>query len=160
MKNIGILFPDQLSNNNPVINHLGKDDCLVIYEPLPTFYEISHHIQKIGLMISATRHFKESLNLPCDIVHIKISKKPKTIENTLEDLLKSSPGFHLHAIEPSDYRLKSELSLLSIKLGIEITMHADPKFISSIAEFKSWAKDKKSLVQEFYYRWLRKKTKV
>ena len=117
MKNIGILFPDQLSNNNPVINHLGKDDCLIIYEPLPTFYEISHHIQKIGLMISATRHFKESLNLPCDIVHIKISKKPKTIENTLEDLLKSSSDFQLHAIEPSDYRLKSELSLLSIKIG-------------------------------------------
>jgi len=160
MKNIGILFPDQLSNNNPVITNLGKDDCLIIYEPLPTFYEISHHIQKIGLMISATRHFKESLNVPCDIVHIKISKKPKSIENTLEDLLKSSSDFQLHAIEPSDYRLKSELSLLSIKLGIEITMHADPKFISTIAEFKSWAKDKKSLVQEFYYRWLRKKTKV
>ncbi|MEK9650477.1 MAG: cryptochrome/photolyase family protein [Gammaproteobacteria bacterium] len=160
MTNIGILFPDQLSNNNPVINALTEMDYLIIYEPLPTFYEIPHHIQKIGFMISATRHFAESLNIPCKIVHIKISKKPISIDAALENLINNASKFQLHAIEPSDYRLKSELSLLSIKLGIGMKMYADPKFIATLAEFKTWAKDKKNLVQEFYYRWLRKKTNV
>ena len=158
--NVGIVFPDQLSNNNPVISSLSGEDCLIIYEPLPTFYEISHHIQKIGFMVSATRHYLDSLNIPCKIIHEKISKNPQTIEAILQSLIKNSTKIHLHAIEPSDYRLKSELTLVSIKLGIEIIIHSDPKFIASLSEFKLWAKDKKSLVQEFYYRWLRKKTNV
>ena len=40
---------------------------------------------------------------------------------------------------------------------MELNIHSDTKFIDSIEGFSEWSKDKKSLVQEYYYRWLRKK---
>ena len=41
--------------------------------------------------------------------------------------------------------------------NVELKIHPDTKFIDSIEGFSDWSKDKKSLVQEYYYRWLRKK---
>jgi deoxyribodipyrimidine photolyase-related protein len=43
------------------------------------------------------------------------------------------------------------------KYNVELNIHSDTKFIDSIEGFSEWSKDKKSLVQEYYYRWLRKK---
>ena len=61
MKNIGIIFPDDLAVNNKTLQHLSPEDMLLIYEPCDTFYQINHHKQKIAFLISALRHWKEEL---------------------------------------------------------------------------------------------------
>ena len=43
MKNIGIIFPDELSTNNKVLSAIKKSDPLLVYEPCDTFYQIKHH---------------------------------------------------------------------------------------------------------------------
>ena len=52
MKVLRIIFADQLSLSNLALNNLNKDDFLLFYEPLDTFYEIRHHKHKITLPIS------------------------------------------------------------------------------------------------------------
>lgn len=43
---------------------------------------------------------------------------------------------------------------------IELEVLEDKKFITSSKDFINWSSDKKSLVQEYYYRYLRKKFDV
>ena len=55
MKSLRIIFPDQLSKNNPVLIDIDTNDFLLFYEPIDTFYEIKHHKHKLVLLLSAFR---------------------------------------------------------------------------------------------------------
>ena len=62
MKDLRIIFVDQLSKNNSVLDGINQNDILLFYEPIDTFYEIKHHKQKIALLVSALRHFIKKIN--------------------------------------------------------------------------------------------------
>ena len=51
MKDLRIIFVDQLSINNSVLEGINPNDTLLFYEPIDTFYEIKHHKQKIALSL-------------------------------------------------------------------------------------------------------------
>ena len=76
MKCLRIVFADQLSINNPVLLNIDKDDLLLFYEPIETFYDIKHHKQKITFVISSLRHFIKTINHK-NIIHHKITKNNK-----------------------------------------------------------------------------------
>ena len=74
MKDLRIIFVDQLSINNSVLDGINPNDTLLFYEPIDTFYEIKHHKQKIALLVSALRHFIKKIN------HDMVNKKYACIE--------------------------------------------------------------------------------
>ena len=162
MKQLGIIFPDDLAANNLAIKQLKASDYLLLYEPCDTFYQINHHKQKIAFLISALRHLKKSLEKKYkNIIHIKISKKHET--NFMEQLEKlyRDIGFDMiHVTEPSDHNTLTQLMFFGSKNNVDITIHSDTKFIDSVEDFAEWAKERKSIVQEYYYRWLRKKYNI
>ncbi|MBD62630.1 MAG: cryptochrome/photolyase family protein [Gammaproteobacteria bacterium] len=159
MKHIGLIFPDDLASNNKVLSIIKKDDPLLLFEPCDSFYQINHHKHKLVLQISALRHWK--LNLEKDfknIIHIKISKDRKTdLMYELDLLFKKIQFDVLNVTQPSDHGVLTQLMFFCSKNNVELKIYPDTKFIDSIEGFSEWVKDKKSIVQEFYYRWLRKK---
>ena len=159
MKQIGLIFPDDLASNNKVLTSIDKTDPLLLYEPCDTFYQIGHHKHKLVLLLSALRHWKIQLEKDFrNIIHVKITKDRKTdLMHELEMLHKKNQFDVLHVTQPSDHGVLTQLMFFASKNNIELIIHPDTKFIDSIEDFSEWAKDKKSLVQEYYYRWLRKK---
>ena len=159
MKNIGLIFPDDLASNNKVLSTIKKNDPLLLYEPCDSFYQINHHKHKLVLQISALRHWK--INLEKDfknIIHIKISKDRKTdLMHELDLLFKKIQFDVLNVTQPSDHGVLTQLMFFCSKNNVELKIYSDTKFIDSIEGFSEWVKDKKSVVQEYYYRWLRKK---
>ena len=55
MKQIGLIFPDDLSTNNKVLTAIEAADPLLLYEPCDTFYQLKHHKHKLVLLITALR---------------------------------------------------------------------------------------------------------
>ena len=159
MKAVGIIFPDQLSANNKVLQHIHADDELILYEPCDSFYQMNHHKQKIVFLIAALRHWKEVLSKKFkNIIYVKLSRNHHTDLMHELDQLHAKIKFDLiHVTQPSDHNTLTQLMFFGSKNNVEITIHADTKFIDSVEGFSEWAKGKKSLVQEYYYRWLRKK---
>ena len=47
MKQIGLIFPDDLATNNKVLLSIDPSDPLLIYEPWDTFYKLKHHKHKL-----------------------------------------------------------------------------------------------------------------
>ncbi|GIS32060.1 MAG: hypothetical protein Ct9H90mP3_8560 [Flammeovirgaceae bacterium] len=59
--------------------------------------------------------------------------------------------------KPSDFKIYKDLLFFSQSNNIELEILEDKKFISNVEDFTDWASDKKTRIQEYYYRWLRKK---
>ena len=159
MKSLGLIFPDQLSKNNLVYENLNKDDVLLYFEPVQTFYDIPHHKQKIIFLISSLRKLIQSHNRE-NSIHKKISNQPPKLKDTLKEILQENEFNKLYVTKPSDFQTLKDLMFFCQIHSIELIVLKDTKFICSNEDFQSWSAGKKSLIQEFFYRWVRKKYSI
>ena len=160
MKVLRIVFADQLSKNNPALDGVLKDDHILFYEPLDTFYEINHHKHKIALLISSLRQFINKQEHK-KIIHKKIVKNYKlNLNSSLKQLISEYDFSKFIISKPSDFKTNKDIMFFCQSNGIELEVLEDKKFISSESDFLDWSKDKKTRIQEYYYRWLRKKYKI
>ena len=159
MRSLGLIFPDQLSKNNLVYENLNKDDTLLYFEPVQTFYDIPHHKQKIIFLISSFRKLISNINRK-NIIHKKISNRPSKLKDTLKELLQENEFNKLYVTKPSDFQTLKDLMFFCQINSIELIVLKDTKFICSNEDFQSWSTGKKSLIQEFFYRWIRKKYSI
>jgi len=156
---IALIFPDQLSNKSYLFLNLESYDQIILFEPLDNFYEIPHHKQKIAFLISSLRHIKQEINHP-NIKHEKIIKDHPGLIKFLNNQNEIEPITSIDTVQPSDHKILRDLLFFSQTNSIELNVHNDSKFIAKLEDFEYWSKDKKSLIQEFYYRWLRKKYNI
>ena len=114
MKQIGLIFPDELSTNNKVLSAINKSDALLMYEPCDTFYQLKHHKHKLALQISALRHWK------------------KTLEKDFENIFVSIPSFDKSLIICSIIfpflSIRMKLGGFSFTLSIILIKPSEPKF--------------------------------
>ena len=77
MSALKVIFPDQLSKENPLLQEFDASDTLLFYEPIDNFYEISQHKHKLVFLISSFRNLIESINHK-KLIHVKISRGNNT----------------------------------------------------------------------------------
>ena len=156
MKKLVLILGDQLDINSPVLKNLNPQaDQVVMIESADEAQHVWSHKAKIALFLSAMRHFAQHLEgLGIPLQYIKQS--PKSIADTLREILKKDNCTHLDCLEPGEYRLKCEIETLVSELGIELEMQEDPHFYCSRHEFSNWVAGKKELRLEYFYRLMRK----
>ena len=159
MNTLGIILPDQLSFNNPVLSSIDDKDFLLLYEPMSAFYEIKSHKQKIVFLISALRHFKQKITHE-NILHKKIEKKPQSLDKYLKQIHDSNSFSVLYISKPSDFKTLKDLMYFCQSNNVELKVLEDKKFITTNKDFEIWSEGKKTTILEFYYRWLRKKHNI
>ena len=159
MNSLGIILPDQLSFNNPVLSSIDDKDFLLLYEPMSAFYEIKSHKQKIVFLVSALRHFMQKINHE-NILHKKIEKKSQGLDSYLKEIHKNNSFSILYISKPSDFKTLKDLMYFCQSNNVELKVLEDKKFITTNKDFEIWSEGKKTTVLEFYYRWLRKKHSI
>jgi len=157
MNSLGLIFPDQLYIDNPVLESIKDDDELLLYEPMDTFYQLPHHKHKLIFLISSLRHFKEKI-IHKNLLHRKITQNlSENLEQYLCSIYTKTPFSRLVVSKPSDFKTLKDLMYFCQSNNVELDVLEDKKFITSGKDFINWSADKKSLVQEYYYRYLRKR---
>ena len=160
MSSIGLIFPDQLSKDNMVLKKASTEDLIIFYEPLESFYEINHHKHKLVFLISAFRHFINIINHK-NSLHEKISKNPESsLINYLDSLHKDNAFKNLMVSKPSDFKTLKDLMYFCQSHEVKLEVFDDKKFISTTDDYEAWSEGKKTTIQEYYYRWLRKKFNI
>ena len=159
MSSLGLVFLDQLSKNNLVYKNINKDDDLLFFEPMISFYELPHHKQKLIYLITSIRKYIPTLGHK-NIIHEKICKDHPGLSIVLKKILAEKPFEKLYVTKPSDYQTLKELMFFCQSNSIALKVLEDTKFISNEDDFDLWSKGKKSLIQEYFYRWIRKKHSV
>lgn len=161
MKNLRLVLGDQLSHS---LTSLADIDCaqdaILMCEVKAECLYVKHHQKKIAFVLSAMRHFADELRQKnCQVFYTKLNDE-KNSGSIIGEIKRAIELYHPQKIiitEPSEYRLLQDLLLLQKEISTPLEICADDRFLATHQEFLAWAKDRKELRMEFFYRQMRVK---
>ena len=172
MSKLVIILGDQLTTKLSALEEFKKDeDEILMMEVLDESSYVKHHKKKLVFILSAMRHFAESLTregFKVNYIKLDSQESLKSFTETLVGLIKTrhsqNQAFHkIISTEASEYRVlemqKSWTELLE-KFNIIFELREDTRFLCTKEEFSDWAKGKKNLLMENFYREMRKKNNI
>jgi len=158
-KTLRVILQDQLSHSICSLSDLDKkNDCVLLMEVEEEFTFVKHHPKKIAFLISAMRHFAEELTaegIDVDYITLNSKRSHRTLTETLKEVCCRAPFERIVLCEPSEYRLLELVKSWEKECGIPVVMHEDSRFFCTHKRFEKWAKGKKRLLMESFYREMR-----
>jgi len=165
--NIGLwILGDQLTNNNFALLSCAeqkKNTQVIFIESLKIAQLQRYHCQKLILVWSAMRHFAEELKV--DNWQVTYSINDDVI-NTLITWIQTHNITELRLMMPCDRTSltaptnNDNLINKLAELNCKITFYPNTNFLWQPQEFQDWAKSRKRLILEDFYRESRKKFDV
>jgi deoxyribodipyrimidine photolyase-related protein len=161
MKTLRLILGDQLSETiSSLEGYNPKTDIILMCEVWDEATYVKHHKKKIALLFSAMRHFAKALkHKGCQIEYTKLNDFENTgsFKNEVKRLLQKHPFDHIIVTYPGEYRVLEDIRNWENELSISVEIREDNRFLCSPDEFFSWAKNRKQLRMEYFYREMRKK---
>ena len=164
MRNLVLVLGDQLDAESAAFDGFDKtQDRVWMAEIVEENTHVWCHKMRIAFFLSAMRHFRnhlESRNI--EVCYHELTVQPEndcrsTFAEVLElDVQKYAPQ-KIIVVEPGDWRVQEALKTAADALGIKLEIRPDRHFYCSVEDFKEWVSGRKTLVMEFFYRWMRKK---
>ena len=149
-----VILGDQLSKNISSLRRADKTrDVVLMAEVMAEATYVRHHKKKFALVFSAMRHFAEELsNSGWNVDYVKLGDIGNT-GSLKGEIVRAQARHNIENVfmtQAAEWRLQQELEVFD---PIE-----DTRFICSHGAFRDWAKDKKQLRMEFFYRDMRRAT--
>lgn len=138
-------------------------DIVLMAEVMGETKYVRHHVKKIAFLFSAMRHFARELeSLGWRVDYRKLDDLQNTGGFTGE--LKRAVARHrperVVVTHPGEWRVADALLMAKEELDVPLDVIPDDRFIASIDEFAQWAKGRKQLRMEYFYRDMRRKTRL
>lgn len=164
MTKLRVILWDQLSNKISSLQNCNKqEDIILMWESMCYMTHVKHHKKKIAFLLSAMRHFADELrNDGYNIEYIEIDDPHNTglLKSELIKVIELYKITKIIITSPSEFNTLNEMKKLQSSLTIPIEITEDDRFLCSKDEFSSWAKGKKQLRMECFYREMRKKYSI
>jgi len=155
-----LVLGDQLSFDLASLQTLDSErDTVLLVEVMEEASHVPHHPQKIALIFSAMRHFAQSLRdqgIRVEYVTLDDPHNSGSVPGELRRWQQRLQVEQVHVTECGDWRLEQSIK----DCGLPVCWHADSRFLCSRAEFAAWAAGKKQLRMEFFYREMRRKSRL
>jgi len=153
-----LILGDQLSPDMAALQAADRArDLVVMAEVLGEGTSVPHHPQKVALILSAMRHFAAELAVEGWTVAYTPLDDPANTQTISGELLRRAAEYGatgVLATHPGEWRVVQDLH----DLPLPVTLLPDGRFLCSHAEFADWAKDRRALRMEYFYREMRRKT--
>ena len=153
-----LVLGDQLSQDGAALRSADRGrDIVVMAEVLAEATSVPHHPKKIALIFAAMRKFAARLVADGWRVAYGRLDDPENAGSIPGELLRRADetgATEVIAIRPGDWRLVAALE----ETPLEMLLLEDDRFICSTKEFAAWAKGRKALRMEWFYREMRRKT--
>ena len=165
MKSMRLILKDQLSESiSSLENYDSEKDIILMCEVWDEFTDIKLHKKKIAFLLSAMRHFAESLKSKGyhNIIYIKLDdiKAPKKLKDLVRKQIEINNFKRIIVTEPSEYKILNDIKKWQFEFDIPIEIKSDNRFLCSIKDFSEWAENRKNLRMEYFYREMRKKYNI
>jgi deoxyribodipyrimidine photolyase-related protein len=158
-KKLILVLGDQLSFNNPALQQVDPAaDTILLAEVTEETRYVRHNRHKIALIFSAMRHFRDELaGEGFTVIHYALAQGVDSLHGAVVRALGESGAGSVHVCAPGEYRLHEEMMQWESTLGVPVTLHPDSRFLASIDFFRQWARGRKQLRMEYFYRTMRKR---
>jgi deoxyribodipyrimidine photolyase-related protein len=165
MINSGVLrfvLGDQLSREISSLRDLdpARDRVLMVEVQEEATY-VPHHPKKIAFILSAMRHFAETLRaegIQVDYVRLDDPDNRGSFTHELSRAVERLCPTGVVVTEPGEWRVLEAMRGWSVALGLPVEIRLDERFICSRSWFATWAEGRKQLRMEFFYREMRRHT--
>ncbi len=153
---------DQLSRNLSSLRDVDKnDDVVLMAEVHDECTYVRHHVKKIAFLFSAMRHFAEELRedgYRLDYRRLDDEENTGSFRAEFAAAVRRYRPQKVVVTEPGEWRVRQDMMLWEDEVGIPVEIRSDDRFVASTAEFADWAKGRKALRMEYFYRVMRRKT--
>ncbi|MCU0091348.1 cryptochrome/photolyase family protein [Pseudomonas koreensis] len=155
-----LVLGDQLSFDLASLQALDAErDTVLLVEVMEEASHVPHHPQKIALIFSAMRHFAQALRdqgVRVEYVSLDDPDNSGSVPGELHRWRALLQAEEVHVTECGDWRLEHSMK----ECGLPMHWHADTRFLCGREEFAAWAEGKKQLRMEFFYREMRRKSRL
>ncbi len=156
-----IILGDQLSHTLSSLAGIDFDnDTVLLCEVRNEAKRVAHHKKKIAFIFSAMRHFDAELQeAGVRTRYIKYDALGNTGSFTgeVERAIEALHPDNIVITEPSEYDVLEEVLNWKERFPIPVSICDDDRFLCTKDTFANWAKDRKQLRMEFFYREMRRK---
>lgn len=160
-----VLIPvlgDQLSFGLSSLAAVLKHDAIVLMMEVAeeTGY-VRHHKQKLVYILSAMRHHAQALaeaGWRVDYVRLDAADNSGSFTGEIARAIERHRPDRIVVTEAGEWRVAAMLESWETLFGLPVTICPDHRFICTHGEFEGWARDRRDLTMEFFYREMRRKT--
>jgi deoxyribodipyrimidine photolyase-related protein len=164
MANLRLVLGDQLSDSIASLQGIDiAHDVVLMCEVTEEASYVPHHPKKIAFLFSAMRHFateQEAKGINVRYVKLDDVNNTGSFTGEVQRAVAELKPQKIVVTEAGEYRVMEMMRLWQTLLGIPVDILPDTRFLANHAEFSAWAKDKKQLRMEFFYREMRKKYSI
>ena len=164
MKSLRLVLGDQLTHSLSALDGIDpKQDVVFMAEVAEEATYVPHHKQKIVFILSAMRHFAEELineGLRLHYVRLDDPANTSSLTGELARAIELHQPDRLIATEPGEWRVAQMMDEWSAQFAVPLEIHEDDRFFCSRGRFARWADERKSYRMEFFYREMRRETRL
>ena len=159
-RSLRLVLGDQLSLSISSLEDACEEDDVLMCEVMEEASYVMHHQKKIAFLFSAMRHHAGLLREKgYRLFYTKLEDQENrgSFLGEVERHLERGGFSRIIVTHPGEYRLLEEFLTWPKRLGVEVELRPDHRFLCSKEEFARWAKGRKQLRMEFFYREMRQK---
>ncbi len=161
VRNLILVLGDQLNRDASAFE--GFDSRLDAVWMAEVREEATHawsHKCRIAMFLAAMRHFRDALQADGIAVHYRELDEPLNLHSFEAELSAAVQRLRpkkLILTEPGEWRVRENLKRAAEAMGVPLEIRMDRHFLATTEDFAAYAKDKKQLRMEFFYRAMRER---
>ena len=163
MRNLVLVLGDQLDIDSAVFEDFDPAcDAVWMAEVAHESTQVHCTKARITMFLSAMRHFRDALMARGWRVdyHALDTHAFDTLDEALAHDLRALRPERVVAVMPGEWRLAQSLPRVVEDAGVIWSVRPDRHFFCDVDDFGDWARGKRELRMEHFYRWMRKRTAV
>jgi deoxyribodipyrimidine photolyase-related protein len=164
VRNLVLVFSDQLDRKSSALEgfHL-QQDAVWMAELAEEAERVRSHKARIAFSLCTMRHFRDDLRERGVTVRYRALDDPDNRGNLADELDWAVGQFRperIVVVQPGQWRAEELLRTACDRLGVALEVREDQHFLCSRGEFARFARQRRSLPMEQFYRHMRRKTEA
>ncbi len=158
LKRLCLVLGDQLNFANPVLADFDPaGDVVVMIEAASESTLVWSTKPRIAMFLSAMRHFALEVTARAwPLIYVRVDDAlPGGFAERLQAVVATHRPETLAVCEPGEWRMLETVQRVAHDGGCALDLRSDAHFLCSRDEFAGWARGRKQLRMEFFYRWMR-----
>lgn len=161
-RNLCLLLGDQLDRQTPLLESIdAQRDVLWFAECAGEAGHVWSHKARIALFFAAMREFAAELAGDYRQQYWPIGQHSHAgLSDALAASIAELQPESVRVVKPGSHRVEQALRTSCELAGVKLIVLDDPHFFAAPVDFADWARGRKSLRQEYFYREMRKRFNV
>ena len=157
-----VVLGDQLHREIAALRDIDPErDTVLMMEVAGEATYVRHHKKKIAFLFSAMRHFAQALREDGLRVDYVTLDDPDNTGSFADEVFRAAKRLRPESIvvtEPGEWRVLRDMRSWEDAIGTPVEIRPDTRFFATRADFRRWADGRRTLVMEFFYREMRRRT--